>query len=77
MSHSSIFLNKNSPLIIKIFINSSSLNFSFFPKMFGRHIDLNVLNILKRFTPKKNSDIDQKKKKKIKALKMFLIVHII
>ena len=45
--------------------------------MFGRHIDLNVLNILKRFTPKKNSDIDQKKKKKIKALKMFLIVHII
>ena len=44
--------------------------------MFGRHIDLNVLNILKRFTPKKNSDIDQKKKK-IKALKMFLIVHII
>lgn len=29
--------------------------------MFGRHIDLNVLNILKRFTPQKNSDIDQKK----------------
>lgn len=76
MSDSSIFLNKNIPLIIKIFINSSFLNFSFFPKMFGRHIDLNILNLLKRFAPQKNFDIDQKKKK-IKALKMFLIVHII
>ena len=44
--------------------------------MFGRHIDLNILNLLKRFAPQKNFDIDQKKKK-IKALKMFLIVHII